>query len=110
MTFLIALFFLVMVGLPARGKTYIARKLCRYLTWLGIRTQVFNVGNYRRKQFGAVQSHNFFDSSNKAAKEQRTQAAMDALKDMKKWFDEFGINESNESKNVIMQNCNISIF
>jgi 6-phosphofructo-2-kinase / fructose-2,6-biphosphatase 2 len=98
-----------MVGLPARGKTYIARKLCRYLTWLGIRTQVFNVGNYRRKQFGAVQSHNFFDSSNKAAKEQRTQAAMDALKDMKKWFDEFGINESNESKNVIMHNCNIFI-
>ena len=50
---------LVMVGLPARGKTYIARKLCRYLSWLGLRTQVFNVGNYRRKQFGAAQPHNF---------------------------------------------------
>lgn len=27
---------IVMVGLPARGKTYIARKLCRYLNWGGI--------------------------------------------------------------------------
>ena len=27
---------IVMVGLPARGKTYIARKLCRYLNWCGI--------------------------------------------------------------------------
>lgn len=77
-----------MVGLPARGKTYIARKLCRYLSWLGLRTQVFNVGNYRRKQFGAAQPHNFFDSANLEAKEQRTRAAMDALEDMKKWFDE----------------------
>ncbi len=77
-----------MVGLPARGKTYIARKLSRYLSWLGLRTQVFNVGNYRRKQCGAAQPHNFFDSSNREAREHRTRAAMDALEDMKKWFDE----------------------
>ena len=76
-----------MVGLPARGKTYIARKLSRYLCWLGLQTQVFNVGNYRRKQVGAVQPHDFFDSSNETAREQRTRAAMDALEDMKMWFD-----------------------
>lgn len=29
---------IVMVGLPARGKTYISRKLCRYLEWIGFRT------------------------------------------------------------------------
>ncbi|VDD92341.1 unnamed protein product [Enterobius vermicularis] len=39
---------IVMVGLPARGKTYISRKLCRYLEWIGFRTAVFNVGDYRR--------------------------------------------------------------
>uniref|UniRef100_A0A0M3JDG1 6PF2K domain-containing protein n=1 Tax=Anisakis simplex TaxID=6269 RepID=A0A0M3JDG1_ANISI len=29
---------IVMVGLPARGKTYISRKLCRYLKWIGFST------------------------------------------------------------------------
>lgn len=38
-----------MVGLPARGKTYIAKKLARYLTWVGMKTKVFNVGEYRRQ-------------------------------------------------------------
>ena len=38
-----------MVGLPARGKTYIAKKLARYLNWIGISTKVFNVGEYRRQ-------------------------------------------------------------
>ena len=37
-----------MVGLPARGKTYISRKICRYLSWLGYKCKVFNIGNYRR--------------------------------------------------------------
>jgi hypothetical protein len=34
---------------PARGKTYISKKIYRFLNWLGFKTQVFNVGNYRRK-------------------------------------------------------------
>lgn len=37
-----------MVGLPARGKTYISRKICRYLNWMGFKSKVFNIGNYRR--------------------------------------------------------------
>lgn len=28
-----------MVGLPARGKTYISKKLTRYLNWIGIKTK-----------------------------------------------------------------------
>lgn len=28
-----------MVGLPARGKTYMSKKLTRYLNWIGIRTK-----------------------------------------------------------------------
>lgn len=28
-----------MVGLPARGKTYMSRKLTRYLNWIGMPTK-----------------------------------------------------------------------
>uniref|UniRef100_A0A4W5LSF6 6-phosphofructo-2-kinase/fructose-2,6-biphosphatase 1 n=1 Tax=Hucho hucho TaxID=62062 RepID=A0A4W5LSF6_9TELE len=45
---------IVMVGLPARGKTYISKKLTRYLNWIGVPTKVFNLGQYRRE---AVQSY-----------------------------------------------------
>ena len=36
---------LAMVGLPARGKTYIGRRIARYLNWLGLITKVFNVAD-----------------------------------------------------------------
>lgn len=39
---------IVMVGLPARGKSYITKKLARYLNWLQHDTKIFNVGNRRR--------------------------------------------------------------
>ena len=39
---------IVMVGLPARGKTFTARKLAGYLSWLGYPTRAFNVGAERR--------------------------------------------------------------
>jgi len=71
---------LVMVGLPARGKSFVSRfvrfqlvfyplpshrypcthslqqnrKLARYLTWLGYSCKVFNLGNYRREQLGML--------------------------------------------------------
>ncbi|GMP89747.1 hypothetical protein CsSME_00041175 [Camellia sinensis var. sinensis] len=35
---------IVLVGLPARGKTFTAAKLTRYLRWLGHDTKHFNVG------------------------------------------------------------------
>lgn len=40
---------IVMVGLPARGKSYITKKVRRYLAWQQHNTQIFNVGNRRRK-------------------------------------------------------------
>lgn len=39
---------IVMVGLPARGKSYITKKLARYLNWLQHDTRIFNVGERRR--------------------------------------------------------------
>ena len=43
---------IVMVGLPARGKSYITKKLQRYLSWQQHESRVFNVGNRRRTAVG----------------------------------------------------------
>jgi hypothetical protein len=40
---------IVLVGLPARGKTFTAAKLTRYLRWLGHDTKHFNVGKVSSK-------------------------------------------------------------
>ncbi|KAI9031785.1 6-phosphofructo-2-kinase [Phycomyces nitens] len=77
-----------MVGLPARGKTYISQKVCRYLTWLSIKTKVFNVGNYRRKLHGANMPHTFFDPHNRIGEQHRREAAAAAMEDMIRWFNE----------------------
>jgi broad specificity phosphatase PhoE len=52
------------VGLPARGKSYISRKLAKFLNWLGFPTKVFSVGWYRRAFYG-THDYSFFDSDNK---------------------------------------------
>lgn len=40
------------VGLPARGKTHLSVALARYLRWLGVKTRVFHLGDYRRQHIG----------------------------------------------------------
>lgn len=52
---------IILVGLPARGKTFISQKLARYLNWIGCNTRTFDVGHYRRHSIGAKQTHEFFD-------------------------------------------------
>jgi len=72
---------LVMVGLPARGKTYTARKLAGYLSWLGYPTKVFNVGAERRAALGARQPAAFFDPSNAEAERLRHEVATRTLEE-----------------------------
>jgi 6-phosphofructo-2-kinase/fructose-2,6-biphosphatase 4 len=43
---------IVVAGLPARGKTHISRSLERYLRWNGVTTEVYSLGDYRRKTLG----------------------------------------------------------
>lgn len=77
-----------MVGLPARGKTHISRKLTRYLTWLGYNAKVFNIGDKRRKVLGAQKSgsSDFFSPENTEATKQREQLAEDTLSDVVKFL------------------------
>lgn len=81
---------LIMVGLPARGKTSVARKLQRYLSWLGYRTFCVNVGDYRRALAGARQPAEFFNPNNPQTRERRESFATAALEDLLTWFDNGG--------------------
>ncbi|MGH0123951.1 UNVERIFIED_CONTAM: hypothetical protein FKN15_015545 [Acipenser sinensis] len=78
-----------MVGLPARGKTYIAKKLTRYLNWTGVPTKVFNVGEYRREAVN-YNSYDFFRPDNQDAMKIRKQCALAALRDVKSYLSEEG--------------------
>lgn len=93
-----------MVGLPGRGKSFIARKLQSFLTWRGNECKVFNVGKYRRQvqkeaeleeteeakdlrqKVGACDA-DFFDSKNPKAQQMRQRSAELAMKDMLAWLD-----------------------
>ncbi|KAI8781619.1 6-phosphofructo-2-kinase/fructose-2,6-bisphosphatase isoform X1 [Biomphalaria glabrata] len=81
---------IAMVGLPARGKTYISKKLTRYLNWIGVTTKVFNVGEYRRAKTDKYRNHEFFKPENKEAQELRSQVAMLAMEDAAKYLEEGG--------------------
>jgi len=67
---------LCMVGLPARGKSYITKMLMRYLTWSGFPVKSFNAGNLRRQGGNAGASAQFFSSTEEATK--RREAIADA--------------------------------
>ncbi|KAL2207479.1 bifunctional 6-phosphofructo-2-kinase/fructose-2,6-bisphosphate 2-phosphatase [Sarocladium strictum] len=43
---------IAMVGPPARGKTHICVSVARYLQWLGVKTRIFHLGDYRRATIG----------------------------------------------------------
>ncbi|XP_013990961.1 6-phosphofructo-2-kinase/fructose-2,6-bisphosphatase 2 [Salmo salar] len=81
---------IVMIGLPARGKTYMSKKLTRYLNWIGVPTKVFNLGVYRREAVKAYKSYDFFRHDNEEAMEIRKQCALVALQDVKAYLTEEG--------------------
>ncbi|CAJ2652594.1 unnamed protein product [Trifolium pratense] len=101
---------IVMVSLPARGKTFTAAKLTRYLRWLGHNTKHFNVGKYRRLKHGASQSADFFRADNPEGIEARNEVAKLAFEDMITWMQEGGqvgifdaTNSSKQRRNMLMK-------
>jgi hypothetical protein len=102
----------VLVGLPARGKSFVARKLENFMTWHGAECRIFNVGKYRRQVNAESTSRsggdgacdaNFFDAKNEKAAALREKAAELALVDMLQWLDdedEKGSDEEDDDDNV----------
>lgn len=81
-----------MVGLPARGKTFLAMRLQRYLEWQGYRIRSFNVGGYRRKILGQLSStSDFFDPTVKTFAMEREIVAKRCFADLAGWLSDGGI-------------------
>lgn len=76
---------IVMVGLPATGKSFLTNKLSRFLNFSMYECRVFNVGNTRReyaskhKDVVPEQDSKFFDPKNENSNHLREQWAMDTL-------------------------------
>ncbi|XP_054798477.1 6-phosphofructo-2-kinase/fructose-2,6-bisphosphatase-like [Prosopis cineraria] len=101
---------IILVGLPARGKTFTAAKLTRYLRWLGHNTKHFNVGKYRRLKHGTNQSADFFRADNPEGMEARNEVAALAFEDMISWMQEGGqvgifdaTNSTKKRRNMLMK-------
>lgn len=83
----------VMVGLPARGKSYMALRLSHYISFFyGTPTKIFNVGEYRREKavaagYGRFQPASFFNPANKEAAALRQSASEDALNHLLAWME-----------------------
>lgn len=81
---------IVMVGLPARGKSLIAEKVSRYLQWLGYNSRVFSVAKYRRELVGTRLPAAFFEESNAEGARQRDRCAAAAVGDMMSFLGDGG--------------------
>lgn len=73
---------IVMIGLPARGKSYISHKLNRYFIWSGFKSKIFNVGKQRRIDIKQCDS-SFFKPENADI---RNNIANKVLLELIKWL------------------------
>ncbi|POW20136.1 hypothetical protein PSHT_03809 [Puccinia striiformis] len=106
-----------MVGLPARGKSYLSNKLQRYLKWLEFSVRVFNVGQHRRDKFRKMaqelglkedQSANFFDPNNEHARHVREELAAECLESLISWL-KAGGNVGIHDPQVIEANVDVKV-
>lgn len=88
---------IMMVGLPARGKSYTVKKLARYLNWLQCNTHIFNAGD-RRRVVGtstnpagfSLSSADFFDPDSQECVAMRDQIALGTLDELLCWLKDDG--------------------
>ncbi|KAK4204335.1 putative 6-phosphofructo-2-kinase/fructose-2,6-biphosphatase [Triangularia verruculosa] len=80
---------IVMVGLPARGKTHICVSMARYLSWLGVKTRIFHLGDYRRAtvgQGGHVPQDYFYPNASPASVMLRQKILKKCREDIYAWL------------------------
>ena len=74
---------IIMVGLPATGKTHTANRIQRFLNFFhDIPSEIFNVGEYRRELSGAQCPAAFYSSGNPEGVKAREKAATMAMDDL----------------------------
>ena len=81
---------IILVGLPARGKSYTSNNLCRFLNWCGFKTKVFNSGEYRRTLLGGFQDSEFFNYEIKENYDKKEEISKDCFNNLIKWINEKG--------------------
>ena len=83
--------YVVMVGLPARGKSTLARRICEGLTDEGTRAAIFNNGDVRRALMGPESTEpEFYNPDNAFGKEARELIARRNLENAKTFLAEGG--------------------
>jgi predicted kinase len=83
---------IIMVGLPATGKTHIAKRICRFLSFFhDIPSQIFNVGDYRRQLCGAQLPAQFYSPDNPEGVAARKIACDAALADLVDYISQDGV-------------------
>lgn len=79
----------------------ISRRLGQYLSFFhAVNVKIFNVGEYRRKKFGASQNAEWFDMQNSEALRMREDVNNEALADMIQFFRQAAANCSVHSNSV----------
>ncbi|CDK26186.1 unnamed protein product [Kuraishia capsulata CBS 1993] len=78
-------------GEPARGKTNLSISLCRYLRWLGVKSDLFHIGDYRRAKLGDI-TEDFFSPVPETieAANLRREITDECIKDMIGFFKDGG--------------------
>jgi broad specificity phosphatase PhoE len=74
------------------GKTHIAKRICRFLSFFhDIPSQIFNVGDYRRQLCGAQMPSEFYDPRNEDGAAARRMACDAALADLMDYMKQDGV-------------------
>jgi predicted kinase len=80
-------FYVAMMGLPAYGKSTLAKRIQYGLEQLGLAVAVFNNGELRRTMLGLdTTDPEFFNPNNEPARKQREELAVTNMQRAKAWL------------------------